>query len=39
MADKLATTCVMSLFEKSPWRTDLTTKDKALAIGKEIGGN
>ena len=39
MADKPATTYVVSVFEKPSWRTVLTTKDKqkALDMAKEIG--
>lgn len=39
MADKAATTYVVSVFEKPHWRSVLTTKDKekALALAKEIG--
>ncbi|WP_167335223.1 hypothetical protein [Mesorhizobium erdmanii] len=39
MTEKPATTYVVSVFEKSRWRTVLTTTDKtkALALAKEIG--
>lgn len=39
MADKPATTYIVSVFEKPHWRTVPTTKDKAKAeaMAKEIG--
>lgn len=40
MADKPATTGIVSVFEKPHWRTVLTTKDEQAAfdMAKEIGG-
>ncbi|WP_167458624.1 hypothetical protein [Mesorhizobium kowhaii] len=37
MERRPAPTYVVSVFEKPHWRTVLTTKDKAMAMAKEIG--